>query len=150
MSDLIKNKKLVKLDIVLENVEFLEFNSDDILNLSIAGITETLDYQLFDQNIFRFKKCSHLYLKVRESANSISNTTYEPEKKFDRLLRCLDITCIELQFNDGSSETFYVEYSDRILEINDYQEMFLNNKGDLIIIISKDISYKDVIKRENL
>lgn len=150
MSDLTKTKKLVKLDIVLENVEFLEFNSDDILNLSIDGVTETLYYQLFDQNMFRFKKCSHLYLKVQESANSISNTTYEPEKKFDRLLRCFDITQIELHFNDMSSEIFYVEYSDRILEINDYQETFLDNKGNLIVIISKDIAYKDAIKRENL
>lgn len=66
------------------------------------------------------------------------------EKNFDlfkRISQWDDIVDLELVYDDGSSETFYVDYCSEgndSGEDNDYQTSYVSEQGNMYVVVGKD------------
>lgn len=72
----------------------------------------------------------------------------EAEKCFDRLNMYHDITSIEIIYDDDTSETYYVDYEGDAT--NEYQKNYMNNFGDMYIVISKDKGISDFFDEDEI
>lgn len=93
-----------------ENCEYVELPASNIVSFSVSGVTSTY---VFDKgNSFakrELKNCTGFLLEATSDTKVF--TTMGNELK-DRLLKYGDITSLSLAYTDGSSETFYVVWSD--------------------------------------
>lgn len=72
----------------------------------------------------------------------------EDETLFDRLNMYHDITSIDIIYDDDTSEMYYVDYEGD--ETNEYQKNYMNNFGDMYIVISKDKGIFDFFDEDEI
>lgn len=104
-------KKLVRVDVVLENCEYYSFKA--------AGLSIYLDgYWKHCFGKTTYIGFNHIAIVIEDKVEVLNNGTYDKEDWQYRIDR--DITQIELHYSDGTMERVFVDWC----EDSDYENMF--------------------------
>lgn len=136
-------KNLSTLEIVFENVEFVEVPAKYILDMHFGHIDHTVGGGVDDRNRREKLEISHcLTAKIivitfkRTAKNKVF--TSNKDELFQRIRAYNDIVYFKLKYEDGSEEIMHLEWEDYHNYVeNGYQTSFLENKGDLVIKVGK-------------
>lgn len=130
---------LEKIEIVFENVEWIEVPAKFISALSLYDIKNfRRSFKNFDGSLAvgQFTRADKIYLQIDKSAKEkfFSNAGAEI---FSRISLCQDITSFELTYSDGFKETIYTRWKGSD-EKNNLQKNFFDDEGNLIVEIGKE------------
>lgn len=154
-------KNLKRMDIVLESCcDVISFIPEEIECIFFDGLTDqrTKYYHTeYDNRINCDKLADEIFINIKSRGNTLYNEfgmdNYQ-NYKFDRLLKCNDITNIDLYYMDGTSECFVVPWNDESEDENRYQHSKIiideNNNGNLIICIKKEDEKENEINISNI
>ena len=134
--------RIKEVEFNFENCEFLTIPQDDIEYCCMSdfkiSIEKCATNAILKQNIVQ-----NVEFTLKKSANTTYICPYNPEdnksSKFDRFLRCSDITQIAVKYEDGNEELFYTIWSNIDEYRNYYQQTILNRNGELEIRINKKL-----------
>lgn len=119
--------KLKNVALVFENCEYGTVQAVDIRSIRLTGITETISGQ-GDRDISFSKSVKNVYLHIRK--NDVDLT--------ERLFKYNDITQIELNYDNGMSRLYYVEWPSTSEYNNSRQKVKESHDGEGIWIIVSD------------
>ena len=136
-------KEVTKIRVGFENLEYMEFEVNEIASLLINNIVTQV--QRFAINsVAEMFKCSEVFMELIPAANrkhcafgvedEHTTTTFQRIREYD------DITSIEVFYDDGTSKDVYVPWEDASGggEVNKYQSSYYSDNGALYIYINKD------------
>lgn len=130
---------LEKIEIVFENVEWIEVPAKFISALSMYDIKNfRRSFKNFDESLAvgKFTCADKIFIKIDKSAKEkiFSNAGAEI---FSRIASYQDITSFDLKYNDGFEEKIYAIRSGNG-EKNNLQKNYFDDEGNLIVEIGKD------------
>ncbi len=139
-------ERVTFVDIGFENLECITLNVNDIVSMRLEGISEnhSIIWCRSDKNIEKWKSCSSFHLVISPNANKQYNVFGDIKSKdtvFERFQKYNDIVNIGyLNVHGVLLDSFNVSWKDKDDEglENVYQKSFINEKGELEVIISKD------------
>ena len=132
---------LKKIEIVFENVEWLEVPAKFISALSMYGIKDfRRSFKNFDKSLAvgKFTRADKIFIQIDSSAKEkfFSNCNNEI---FSRIATCQDITSFELTYFDDFKETIYTRWEGSD-EKNNLQKNYFDDEVNLIVKIGKEFS----------
>ena len=125
---------LEKILFCFENYEGVEIPAKFISALKIEGIRDYRKIEGFNKIVFKGKFAEKIFIQIDKTAENI--LTDWNNKIFERILQYSDISDIVLKYVDGSEETFSTDW-EGICEINDLQENYFDECGNLTVKIGK-------------
>ena len=131
-------KQITKIDVIFENCEFFSLDAEDLKFVSFDKF-ETMIRRIACNCVAKIVRANYIELHVKIGLNDIYNSfgqQDQPASKLERLQDC-DITSFEIFFEDGTSETIYVDWSDESECSNKYQSYFFDDDGTLVVVISE-------------
>ena len=139
-------ERVTFIDIGFENLEWITLKVQDIVSMRLEGISEnhSIIWCRSENNIEKSKGCSYLHLVISPEANKQYKVFSDKKSKltvFERIQKFNDIENIGyLNVHEELLDSFQVVWKDKDdkgLE-NVYQKSFINEKGQLEIIVSKE------------
>lgn len=142
-------RKVVKIEIGLENVDVIEFVCKDIARLVIKDIRPEI-YIIGNGTVLEMISCSEFLLELKSDHEYFEfGMDGDDFKKsaFSRLSDCDDITSCEVFYDDGTSENIFVSWEDATPggEVNKYQSSAFRENGSLCIYIGKSGNITDYL-----
>ncbi|MCQ9301403.1 hypothetical protein NQ043_09715 [Staphylococcus hyicus] len=138
-------RKIIEIELITENCEEIHLNIKDVYFFRLNKISKQLifcDYNVDKGEVNESLICNDFEVWI-SNPKSIPYNDAKNRKItiYDRLLEFQDISIVNLKFDDGTYEGFYLEYDE------DHQE---NNKlqtheydGEMIkVVVSRDRSAK--------
>ena len=131
-------KQIAKIDVIFENCEFFSLDASDLkfVNFDQFG---TMIRRIACNCVAKIVRANYIELHVKKGLNDRYDSFGQqdrPASKLERLQGC-DITSFEIFFEDGTSESIYVDWSDESEYINKYQSYFFDDDGSLVVVISE-------------
>lgn len=131
---------LEKIEIVFENVEWIEVPAKFISALSMYDIKDfRRSFKNFDESLAvgKFTRADKIFIKIDKSAKDkfFSNAGAEI---FSRIALCQDIRSFELKYADGFEETIYTRWKGGDKK-NNFQKNSFDDEGNLIVEIGKEV-----------
>lgn len=146
------SKTVENITFIFENLEHATFNPDDIGYFSLADIHQEICRVALNE-IQKINIAGIVAVELNSNAKGklfLPNGENEDASALSRLYKFDDITAIEVTYEDGSSELYYVKYENNINESfpwnNVYQRSALLNSGNYAIVIGKDKKISDFFK----
>ena len=142
-------RKVVKIEIGLENVDVIEFPEKDIGHIQIKGIHSEIQ-TIGSGTALEFVSCTDFLLELKSDHEhhefGMDNDSFK-KSAFSRLSDCDDITSCELFYDDGTSEDIFVPWEDATPggEVNVYQSSAFKENGSLCIYIGKNGKVADYL-----
>lgn len=133
-------KKIIKVELILENCEAIAIPTFFIKTLSISNIDKKIQ-RIANNCIAEMDICDNFYIEIDSLFNEGKYLSFGMENKyfksfFDRLEGFDDITRINLIYTDDSLYTIYPIWKDKNgPETNEYQHSYKNEQKKLIIKI---------------
>lgn len=137
------------IELILENCEVIRIDGRYIGDFAINDIKESICRQGCNY-IGRIKKCECFYMSIYREENIEKEIEFtmgalnEKAKPFKRLSEYNDITQIIICFNDGKEVGVYVPWDEESEYRNSYQKTCMSDKGDLYILINKELNIEDI------
>ena len=156
-------RHIAKVDIVLENCEYITLDSKYFGELFVDGIYEQIK-RIACNSISNMKSAKEVAIEIFKEANDIEYHPFgssEKTKIFDRLTQYNDITSFTFYYEKENKEddddkrkkkNKEVEYDKEDIYINWYgdsdnenesQISYISNQGNLYIVIARDKNVED-------
>lgn len=139
--------KMVKtVEITFENLDYVDIPAEYFGDFSISGIRTSVE-RLAGNAILQQVKAERIEFELLRSVDVAlpelnQDICYDPMVDFsllDRIRERRDITSLELHYDDGTTEQFYVPWEDAEDEYhNKLQQAQINNNGNLSVIIRQE------------
>lgn len=105
------------IDLVLENCDVVRLDPEDVIRLSIDGITESIDYYGIykgDSNVSRTHHCTYFGILIDnpKEINQIGFAYPDNTNAYEMITEYPDITAIDITYEDGSNEMIYVDFNE--------------------------------------
>ncbi|MDP4468663.1 hypothetical protein [Staphylococcus hyicus] len=138
-------RKIIEIELITENCEEIHLNIKDVYFFRLNKISKQLifcDYNVDKGEVIESLICNDFEVWISNPKSIPYNDARNRKITiYDRLLEFQDISIVNLKFDDGTYEGFYLEYDE------DHQE---NNKlqtheydGEMIkVVVSRDRSAK--------
>lgn len=156
-----------KIELTLENCEVITIDGKYIGDFNVLNIRTDIR-RLAANCISRTKSCDSFTMEVYRDANVV-NFPFGFEdrhgtKIFDRIMTYSDITGVTVYYDDSEDDDgntiemecdhFYVNYKeeveDQLGSPNVYQSTYINDFGDLYIVIDKESKVLDVFDEDEI
>ena len=148
-------KNIKSIELILENCEVIEIESKYIGMFRMDDIRTSI-YRIACNAISKSQTAHSVAIEIFSEAN-VKYSPFgncEEQLKFYRLAEWKDITSIELHYEDGSTETYYVDYddgeNDALGAENLNQKNYISTLGNLYIVIEKDKTVFDYFDKEEV
>lgn len=147
-------EQIKKIELVLENCECVNIEGKYIGHLSMENIKRSIN-RVASNAIFDMSICGHFSISINRKAEYDESSGEElfdgfgKQSPLERLLNYPDITSVYIHFSDGKTEQFYVEWDGGECD-NDNQKTYMNEFGDLFIVIDKELKLEDVFDVEEI
>lgn len=142
-------KSIKSIEFVFENCECFSIDAKYLGEFELSDIHQCI-HRIASNCIAKMDCANTVAIEIFSEGNK----EYSPfgvrdrdETLFDRFMYH-DITSIEIVYDDETSETYYVDYEGD--EINEYQKNYMNNFGDMYIVISKDKGIFDFFDEDEI
>lgn len=137
-------KEVVSIDIILENCEVIRVNREHIGYFCMSDVKKSI-VRIGVNSISDFLQCDELYIEICSKVNHpdsyVSTRQDNDILPFDRILRYNDITSLDINYEDGSSECISVKWDEDSFYSNSYQTSKMNEfTGDLYIVVSDKVT----------
>jgi len=146
-------KTIKKVEFIFENCEHFSIDANYFGDFCIENIHENI-YRCGLNAIGKFIVADTVVFEIYSEADTLYNCFGEDRNKFDRIKSYMDITSLELVYDDGSIETIYVDYEDSIEgqlgTSNTNQKVYKSELGNLYIVIAKDEDIEDFFNKEDI
>ena len=129
-------KNVTHIVLNFENLESVTFHINDIKDIETGKIQSRIS-RIAINSVAQMETMASLELTILASADIETDAPFCSESAFERILSTNDITSVTFHFNNGTSENIYVPYEETFEAENIYQTSFLDENGDLNIIIKK-------------
>lgn len=135
--------ELNRVELTLENCEFVKVPVSKISYMSLEGITRELTKHYYTDNVTEDEYCSHFNIEIKNPKEiKAYNGLGETVTVYEMLTEYPDITVVTLVYEDGSEEDYRVEFSEG--SYNDYQyTKYDEEEEELSIIVDKDFDSED-------
>ena len=140
------SKKVKSVEITFENLDYVEIPAEYFCDFSIRGIHICIE-RLASNAILQRSKAGLIEFELLRSVDIAfpgfqQDLFYDPIAEFsllDKIQERKDITSLELHYEDGTAEQFYVPWEDADDEYhNDLQQAYINNNGNLYVKIGNN------------
>ena len=156
-----------KIEIGLENCEVITIDGKYIGDFDVYNICTNIS-RMGCNYIGKAKSCDSFIIEIYRDANVVNNPFGTEDdndgKIFERIKQYNDITSVTVyydkkdeDYNDietGESDYFYVPYQEetegQLGSPNIYQSTYINNFGDLYIVIDKEEKIFDLFDEEEI
>jgi len=144
-------KEIKSIQIVFENCEAFTV---PVEHLKIFGMDNIKNSLFFcnSESIYRTTTAQHTRIMIHPYANVISNMSpgfSDSKFPFERINRYNDITHVNIQYTDQTSEYIAVRWEGESNQFNSYQKVDFDSKGNCYIVISKTKTVDDVFEIRN-
>lgn len=138
----------MKAKIILENLEYVQFEVTEDNTVGLFGITT--DKFFHDGNVLEQTRASKVIITIRDkNALELRPVFVVPEldnSAWERLCSFHDVTAIRIIFDDGTVQDYCVPYSEGPdFAPNEYMET-LEDGNHCFIFISKDAEWRNKMK----
>lgn len=145
-----------ELTIAFENCESMTFNGNVIGEFEIRDI-QTVIRRIASNSIDKYQIADTVFFELFAEGN----TEYDPfgiEKErttaFDRLQKYMDITSIEITYEDGTTDEIYVDYNTNghcgLGADNVNQTVYLSRLGNIYVLISENKKIEYFVNLESI
>ena len=142
---------------VLENCDSISFPGNVIGDFRMGDFSKHIcctPVKAFE----RYNVARHVFIELyADGDTNYPEFGFEDKQrsKFDRLFEHLDITQIEIEYEGGTKEKYYVSYDEGKAEgilgaENINEKVLLSNAGNLYILIDADLEMEDVLDMDKL
>lgn len=142
-----------EIELTLENCEHIKIPSGHLGNIVIEDIDISIRRNAIN-SIDKLQTANSIYLDI------IKPETIKTLRLFDeydegspncstRLIKYADITSVEVIYNNGSKETYFVDWDWDNEYINNYQDTQLAKNGNLHVLINRKKKLKEFLDNEN-
>ena len=142
--------KVSKIELILENLEVIVIDSEDIGGIDIGDI-KTRVQRMACNSINKYSYSDDIAIEIHKSANKLFNyfeIEGAEELIFDRLTHNSDITSIEIHYENDDTDFILTNYDEKDGN-NINQKSFIDNKGNLCLVISEYKIIEDYFDIEN-
>jgi len=136
-------KDIVKIEFILENCECIEIERKYLGHLQIKDIRKTISVAA--KSMSRHETCDHFSMAAYRNGDEVYGQLGDDsslERKYHRL-KAGDIVSINIIYDDQTEEEVYVTWIGESVYKNDYQHTYINDYGDLFIVINKNKNIED-------
>ena len=137
----------------LENCDAMDFAPEDFGTFLLADIREEIS-RIAVNSITKNKIAGTAAFEIFKDADTKYGLFFEDSEdtKFERLIRWRDITSITLTYENGTEETFLVEYREeseiQIGSPNVFMKTYISGPGNLYVVIDKEKDIQDFFPAE--
>ena len=139
----------------LENCECITVKGNTIGSFDITGI-EKVVRRIACNEIRKYEAAKSIAIELFPEADTKYNSFGETSKStvFKRLTDYADITSIEIEYDDGETDYFWVEYDtgeyDYLGADNINQKTYISTQGNLYILIDEKKALFDVFPKDEI
>lgn len=135
-------KEIKSIEFIFENCESLSIPKNCIGLLDIEGIHDVIRRMAMN-SIAKYTRADEFAIEIYKEADE----EYHPfgniedaSSKLKRLTEFNDIASIEVAYEDGSTDTLFLPYSDddSLGACNAYQKTYVSKLGNVYIVVSKE------------
>lgn len=141
------SKRVINIEFVFENCDYLDIDSKYIGMIRINEIYESIRRTACNC-IEKYKGTNLFFIEIFKSGNTLFKSFEKDESKetkFERLANFNDITSIVITFSDDSKEEYYVDYNGAYCEeSNVNQSSMISDIGNLYILITNPEKFSSV------
>lgn len=130
---------------VFENCESIDFDMKYVGLFWINEITHNIRRVTLN-SVKKIDEAKELFIEIFKEGDEEYNR-YCTRGKFERLMYYRDIVFIEVKYDDGNSDTIYVDYDGDMQ--NNNQDNWLSDLGNLYISVSKKKQVDDFIREHD-
>lgn len=148
-------KNIKSVELILENCETIEIEAKYFGMFKMDDIRTGI-YRIACNAISKSQTAHSIAFEIFSEAN-VKYAPFgscEEQLKFHRLTQWKDITGIELKYEDGSVETYYVDYDDgednALGAENLNEKVHISRLGNLYIVIEKDKTIFDYFDKDEI
>ncbi len=144
---------ITKITITYENCEVMDFMPEDFGTFLMADIHEEI-HRIALNSIAKQKIAGTVAFEIFGEADTTYDSFGEESKdtKFARIIHWNDITAIDLTYDNGITEEYFVDYKEEIEGAlgspNVFQKTYVSGLGNLYIVISKEKNVRDMFPEE--
>lgn len=145
--------KLKEIELVLENCEYIKIPTKHLANIIIEDIDTSVRRNAIN-SIDKLQTANSIYLDIikPETIKTLGLFEVEDEESLScskRLIQYADITSVEVVYNNGSKETYFVDWNWGNEYLNSYQDTQLAKNGNLHVLINRKKKLKEFLDNEN-
>ena len=137
--------KVSKIELILENLEVIIIDGEDIGGIDIDDI-KTRIQRIACNSINKYNYSDNIAIEIYKGGNKLFNSLGlqgTEEYAFDRLTQWNDIATIEVHYEEEDKmDLISVDYDEEYGN-NKNQKSFIDSKGNLCLVISKDKDIED-------
>ncbi|KAA9007295.1 hypothetical protein F4V43_02070 [Paenibacillus spiritus] len=142
--------KIKSVEFALENCEVLSIDGKYIGNFQVRDLKKHITKHY--NSIMHMTTCELFSIAISREANKEYNAFDVEEWKhnlFERL-SARDICSVDLIYEDGTKDEFYVDWVGESEYKNEAQDSYVSKLGDLYIVISKEQTVKTCFGNWNI
>ena len=147
-------KDVKSIEFIFENCECFSIDAKYFGELYLTDFRTSI-HRVSSNAILKMNLVDTVVMEIFSEGNGKYNPLGDEDEVnnfFDRLQTYDDITSISVTYDDDTVEEYYVDYKeaveDQLGSPNIYQHTYMNNSGDLYIVISKDKDIFDFLDEE--
>lgn len=131
-------KKIASVEFGLENCEVLSIEGKYIGNFSVQNLKSSIKKHY--DSITHMTTCDLFAIAISKEANKDYFAFDIEEFKHNTFKRLSngDICSVDLIYDDGSKDEFYIDWVGESEYKNEAQDSYVSKLGDLYIVVSKD------------
>ncbi|WP_372011409.1 hypothetical protein NBRC13296_12685 [Paenibacillus chitinolyticus] len=132
------HKEIVKIEFIMENTECIEIERRYLGRFQINDIRKNISVAA--KAMSRHETCDHFSMAAYRSGDEVYGQFGDDsslERKYNRL-KVGDIVSINIIYDDQTEEEVYVTWTGESNYKNESQNTYINNYGDLFIVINKN------------
>lgn len=143
-------KRIVNVELIFDTLDAVNFTQDEIGIFEVSNLERKV--KRFNSNIIADGQIAReVHIQVNAKANTKDNYTYSKIKTdklpFDRIVEFGDVIEVSLLMQDGSNESFHIEWVNGSEYTNPNQTSCINkHTGDLYLSISESTSVLQYFK----
>ena len=144
------NDCIESVELCFENLETVEFDADYIGEFFLADIKTSVERTDFSK-IRKISSAGRFHMEVFATGDgTYKHFGEDVQSKFRRVSQKKDITQITLNYRNGMSETFYIDYDDGAFGLlpfdapNIRQTSRISASGSLLVVVDPDKTVDDV------
>ena len=138
-----KNKEIKNVNIVFENLEIIVVPIDYIGSIVIRKITNNFVYAT---NSLKYKVAEYFRMTISDKFNmTIVDENYGERNSFKRIMEYNDIVAIEIEYDDKSTDTIYMDWCELDEYSNLNQATEILEDGSLLLTVTDDNNEEEKI-----
>lgn len=142
------SKQVEYIDLVFENCEWVRF-TEGVGHFHLGKLEPSID-RVAMNSIRKHTLVKEVAMQISKDAKYQRDKNFSDDTHiFERIVKWNDITHIDIGYEDGSEESYYVDYAepegkeDELGAPNINQKSVISNGGNLYIVIDEEKDIKD-------